>query len=77
MIYVLATTEEYKKYGAYTSHDETEVVFRKSNLSRMITVVATHYHVIGEAGFREAVRLDRGVGWVVVDSLAPIAGRVE
>jgi hypothetical protein len=51
MIYVLATTEEYKKYGAYTSHDETEVVFRKSNLSRMITVVATHYQESEDKSF--------------------------
>ena len=33
--------------------------------------------VIREAGFREAVRLERGVGWVVVDSVAPVAERVE
>jgi len=33
--------------------------------------------VIGEAGFREAVRLERGVRWVVVDSVAPIVERVE
>jgi hypothetical protein len=35
------------------------------------------YDVIKKAGFREAVRLERDIGWVVVDSVAPIAERVE
>ena len=33
--------------------------------------------MIGEAGFRKAVRLERGVGRVVVYYVAPIAERVE
>jgi len=33
--------------------------------------------MIGEAGFRKAVWLERGVGWVVVYPVAPIAERVE
>ena len=33
--------------------------------------------MIGEAGFRKAVLLERGVGWVVMDSIAPIAERVD
>jgi hypothetical protein len=33
--------------------------------------------MIGEAGFRNAVRLERGVGWVVVYRVAPIVERVE
>ncbi len=33
--------------------------------------------MIGEAGFREAVRLERSVGRVVVSPVAPIAERVE
>ncbi len=33
--------------------------------------------MIGEAGFREAVRLNRGVGRVVVYHVAAIAERVE
>ncbi len=33
--------------------------------------------MIGEAAFREVVRLERGVGRVVVYPVAPIAERVE
>jgi len=33
--------------------------------------------MIGEAGFRKAVRLERGVGLVVVYSVAPFAERLE
>ena len=33
--------------------------------------------MIGEAGFRKVVRLERGVGRVVVCPIAPIAERVE
>ena len=33
--------------------------------------------MIGEAGFRKAVRLERGVGWVVAYHVALIAERVE
>ena len=33
--------------------------------------------MIGEAGFRKAVRLERGVGRMVVYHVAPIAERVE
>jgi hypothetical protein len=33
--------------------------------------------VVGEAGFRKAVRVERGVGWVMVYSIVPIAERLE
>jgi hypothetical protein len=33
--------------------------------------------MIGEAGFRKAVQLERGVGRVVVYLIAPIAERME
>ena len=33
--------------------------------------------MIGEVGFRKAVRLERGVGWVVLYPIAPLKERVE
>ena len=41
---VLENNEKYiQRYGTYTSQDDSEVVFRKVNMSRMITVPTTHY----------------------------------
>jgi hypothetical protein len=41
---VLENNEKYiQRYGTYTSQDDSEVVFRKVNMSRMITVAAIHY----------------------------------